>query len=277
MMGQLLLLSHLRTASVHNWDEHCSPILHDRGRGLTALAIFITQQPWFCIPHTLCWAYIMFAHTTTQGSQHEEQRVQKRLLPIPEANLLQGTLSECLLEGASAKQIIWRGAGHYATQDRSLHICGYLYTRHLFCSLCSLFYLQKVWGRWSMCCTSSAGLLGRVVTLSVNLTSDPGWAPPQKPFGFYVASGFVVSSFLNSWSRAAVVWGGTDAELSQFESKYLPGTVCQGVEPLPVEWEEKPICGPDKGKLKSWGPGLGRKLFGREADLILWGNQKPAG
>lgn len=65
--------------------------------------------------------------------------------------------------------------------------------------------------------------------------------------------------------------------LSQCESKHLPGTACQGVESLPVEWEEKPICGPDEGKWNSWGLDLGRKLFGREADLILWGNQKPAG
>lgn len=49
-----------------------------------------------------------------------------------------------------------------------------------------------------------------------------------------------------------------DTELSQCESKHLP----LGVEPLLVEWEEKPICGPDEGKLKSWGLDLGRKLFG---------------
>lgn len=40
---------------------------------------------------------------------------------------------------------------------------------------------------------------------------------------------------------------------------------------------KKPICGPGEGKLKSWGLGLGRKLFGQEADLILWGNQKSPG
>lgn len=60
-----------------------------------------------------------------------------------------------------------------------------------------------------MCCTSSAGLLGQVVTLSVNLTSDPGWATHQKPFRFHVASSSVVSSFLNSvWGCCGLRWDG---------------------------------------------------------------------
>ena len=175
-----------------------------------------------------------------------------------------------------AQNIIWRGARYYAMQDRSLHTCGCLYTRHPFCCLPWLFCLQKVCGRWSMSCTSSAGLLGWVVTLTVSLTSDPGWATHQKAFRFHMASGFVVSSFRNSQSTVAVVWGGTNAELSQCESKHLLGTVYQAVDPLPAEWEEKPICRPDEGKLKSLGLDMGRKLFGWETDLILWGNQKPA-
>lgn len=202
----------------------------------------------------------MFPHTATQRSQHEEQRVQKSLLPIPETILSQDTLSEYLLEEASAKQIIWRRAGRYATQDSTLHICGYLYTRHLSC---------RRSGAGEACL--------HVVTLSINLTSDTGLATYRKPVRFHVASASVVSSFLNSQPRATVVWGGVGTELSQCESKHVPGTVCRGVGALLVEWEEKPICGPGEGKLKSWGLGLGRKLFGQEADLILWGNQKSAG
>lgn len=132
----------------------------------------------------------MFPHTATQGSQHEEKRGQKSLLPIPETNLSQDTFSEFLLEEASAKQIIWRGAGHYATQDSTLHNCGCLYTRHLFC--------RRVWSRGCVGCL-------HVVTLSINLTSDTDLATYQKPVRFHVASASVGSSFLNSQPRAAVV------------------------------------------------------------------------
>lgn len=64
---------------------------------------------------------------------HKEQRVQNVCYPSQRQTFHKDTLSECLLEEASAKQIIWRGAGHCARQDSTLHVCGYLCTRHLFC------------------------------------------------------------------------------------------------------------------------------------------------
>lgn len=49
-----------------------------------------------------------------------------------------------------------------------------------------------------MCCL-------RVVTLSINLTSDTGLATYQKPVRFHVASASAGSSVLNSERGAAVV------------------------------------------------------------------------
>lgn len=140
----------------------------------------------------------MFPHTATQGSQHEEQRVQESLLPIPGTNLSQATLSECLLEEASAKQTIWRGAGPCATQDPALHVCGYLHKAS---------FLQKVWSRGSLCCL-------HVVTLSINLTSDTGLAAYQKPVRFHVASASAVSSFpkLPAWGCCGLRWAGHRTE-----------------------------------------------------------------
>lgn len=112
-------------ASVHNWDE-CD-------RVPTASREFLSHSSLDFAFHIYHVELMSCFHTQPHKDHSTGSWVQKSLLAIPETNLSQDTLSECLLEEASAKQIIWRGASHCTNQDSTLHICGYLYTRHLFC------------------------------------------------------------------------------------------------------------------------------------------------
>lgn len=155
---------------VHNWGEHCNPILHDRGRVLVV--------PWQFVSHSILdFAFHMYhVELTTcfhaQGSQHEKQ-CPKKVVSNPRAKPLTRHTFWVPLESAKYNlERCWalRNTGSQpAYLWFSVHKVSFLQPVLTFLS-------PAAWGRWSMWCTSRAVLLGQVVTLSVNVTSDPGWA-----------------------------------------------------------------------------------------------------
>lgn len=234
-------------------DQHCNPTLHNGGRVLTVPSILITHQPWFCILHKPCWAHVVFAHTTPQGSQHKKHRVWKRgHYQSQRQTFYNAHCPSASWKGSEQKQIIWRDAEHYTTQAHSLHICGSLYTRRPACSLFWLSCLQKIMRRWSVHCTSSTGLLGQVVTPPANLTSDRrlGYVPEtlQISHGFR----FCCLGLLRSEVGRMQNWVSVEANISC--------ALCAGVwSPCQPSRRKNPSVGPTERELKSWGLDLGRK------------------
>lgn len=170
----------------------------------------------------------MFPYTATQESQHKELSP-KKLASNPR-------------DQPFARHTFWVAPGRGQCKTDNLERCRVLHNpgfhpAYLWLSVHKASFLQKV---WSMCCL-------HVVTLSINLTSDTGLAIYQKPVRFHTASASAVSSFLNSQPRATVVWGGTGAEVSQCESKHVPGTAPQGVGALWWSGRKSPSVGPVKG------------------------------
>lgn len=217
---------------------------------MTEMSTRVLTASWESLSHSsLDFAFHIYhveLMSCFRTQPHKEQRVQNVCYPSQRQTFHKDALSECLLEEASAKQIIWRGAG--IAQGRippcmSVVICA-----------------QGIF--------SAEGLeQGKHVLFAC---CDPVNKPDLRHRLGYrsetcVISASAASSFPNSQPRAAVVWGGKNwgglrAELSQRENKHVPGTALGVWGPCWWSGRKKTHLWAWWREIKELGTGLGEEV-----------------